>query len=59
MTEEHVDAGVRSPDSKVRPRSSREISDISVKSVKVEVAEPAVEAADDAHIALRAFKAEG
>lgn len=42
-----------------RPRSSREISDISVSSVRVEVVEPVVEAADDAHIALRALEAEG
>ena len=59
MTEEDVDAGVRSPDSMSRPRSSREISDTSVSSVRVEMVEPVVEAADDAHIALRAFEAEG
>lgn len=56
VAEEHVEAGVRSPDSEVRPRSSCEISDISVNSVKVEMVEPAIEAADDAHIALRAFE---
>lgn len=59
VTEEDVDAGVSSPDSILSPRSSREISDFSVSSVKVEVAEPEVEGADDAHIALRALEAEG
>lgn len=57
--EDNVDAGVRSPDSVDRPRSSREISDISVSSVKVEMVDPVVEAALEVHIALRILGLKG
>jgi hypothetical protein len=53
VARERVDEGVGIPEPKAWPSSSRDISEISVNSVKVDVVDPVVEGAGGAHTLLR------